>query len=225
MLEAEEDWVRYEIGQDIRNVFVALRVLCAFAFNLKQAIASERLTFRPPETTSRLIEPPSTLNILMQPMDSTYQLPIPFSPGADAQRASGAWETWFTKHVQSMSLPVYLEEGQWRGYYDYPGVRAFEPPMLEIQFAVSQNLLSGNVHVWKIRAQGHDGVGRFTLEGWVETLVGRLNLRKTYIGAHSFDWECFMTPFGIFGSWGTRHGDIFHKTGRLWLWKREWNSA
>jgi hypothetical protein len=162
---------------------------------------------------------------MQQPMDSTYQLPIPFSPSAEAPRASGAWETWFTKHVQSMSLPVYLEEGQWRGSDDYPGVRAFDPPMRDIQFAVRQPLRSGNGHVWKMRAPGHDGAGRFTLEGWVETLVGRLNLRPTYVGAHSFDWECFMTPFGIVGSWGTRHRDRFHQTGRLWRWKREWNRA
>jgi hypothetical protein len=221
----EEDWVRYEIGQEIRNVFVALRVLRAFAFILKQAIALERLNFRQPESTSYLIEPPSALNIPMQPIDSTYRLPIPFSPRAEGHNAADAWETWLTKHVESMSLPVYLEEGEWCGYYDYNGVRAFDRPMLDIQFTVNQNLLQGKATVWKIRAQGHDGVGRFTLEGWVETLVGRLTLRKTYIGAHSFDWECFMTPFGIFGSWGTRPRDRLHKAGRLWLWKCDWNSA
>lgn len=148
------------IGQEIRNVFVALRVLCAFAFILKQAVALERLNFRQPESTSYLIEPPSALNIPMQPINSTYRLPIPFSPRAEGHNVADAWETWLTKHVESMSFPVYLEEGQWRGYYDYNGVRVFDRPILDIQFTVHQNLLQGKATVWKIRAQGHDGVGR-----------------------------------------------------------------
>jgi hypothetical protein len=201
-----------------------MRALCTFVVVLKRAVSSERTDIPPHHSTSTLLKPPSTFNVPMDPIDSTYQLPIPFSSRSTvASKAPDVWDAWLSRHIERLSHPDQLEKGQWCGYYDYDGARSFDPPMLAIHFTVDRSPNLGAGLVRKVRARGHDGIGQFTLEGGVSK-QGYFELRKTYIGAHSFDWICLMTPFGIFGSWGALHGNRFHRSGRVWLWKHEWNS-
>jgi hypothetical protein len=221
MYKVEEVWILDRTVLDLRSIFAAMRSLCDFVVILKGAISSGNIGYHPHHSSSTLIEPPSALDIPMHPMDATYELPIPFSSGTTAP---GSWEEWLSRHTEKMSHPDQLEKAQWCGYYGYTGTLAFDPPMLAIQFTVDRSRDTGAKAVWKIHAQGHDGIGDFSLQGNISQ-QGEVKLRKTYIGAHSFDWKCFMTPFGIFGSWGTIYENRFCYCGRVWLWKREWSNT
>lgn len=67
---------------------------------------------------------------------------------------------------------------------------------------------------------GKDGVtGEFDFFGHVATNTGHVSLRKTYKGAHYWDYDGVMTPVGIVGEWG-REGTGYN--GYFWLWKRSW---
>lgn len=67
---------------------------------------------------------------------------------------------------------------------------------------------------------GKDGVtGEFDFFGTVTTTTGHVSLRKTYKGAHYWDYDGVMTPVGIVGEWG-REGTGY--SGYFWLWKRSW---
>ena len=213
------------MGLDVFGLRTPMRELCPFAVILKRAVSSGRINFHPQHSSLTLVPPPSAVDIPMQPIDSTYQLPLPFhSIYTDPYIVEDPWTVWLSRHIEKMSEPDQLGKGQWCGYYSYDGARAFDPPMLGIQFSVDQNPSPGSGLTSRIRAQGHDGIGQFTLEGGISR-QGELRLRKTYAGAHSFDWTCFMTPFGIFGRWGTVGRNIFRQGGKLWLWKCEWNSS
>lgn len=73
----------------------------------------------------------------------------------------------------------------------------------------------------RLEAQGgKDGVtGEFDFFGTVANNTGHVTLRKTYKGAHYWDYEGVMTPVGIVGEWG-REGTGYN--GYFWLWKRSW---
>lgn len=137
------------------------------------------MNFRAHHFISTLIEPPSALDIPMHPIDDTYELLIPFS---SRTTVPDPWEEWLSRHTEKMSHPDQLEKAQWCGYCAYGSVRAFDPPMLDIQFTVDQRQDTGAGAIWKIHAQGHDGIGAFSLEGNISR-QGQLRLRKRYIGA------------------------------------------
>jgi hypothetical protein len=70
---------------------------------------------------------------------------------------------------------------------------------------------------------GDDGVGRFTLLGTLSRKSGRpvLQMIKTYTqGVVIWDWEAWITPFGVVGVWGTCARDVVK--GHFWLWKKDW---
>ena len=80
----------------------------------------------------------------MQPIDSTYQLPLPFpSIYTDPYIVEDPWTVWLSRHIEKMSEPDQLGKGQWCGYYSYNGARVFDPPMFGIQFSVDQDLSPG----------------------------------------------------------------------------------
>lgn len=67
---------------------------------------------------------------------------------------------------------------------------------------------------------GRDGItGEFDFAGTIHTGTGVVSLRKTYKGAHYWDYDGVMTPLGIVGEWG-REGTGYD--GYFWLWKRSW---
>lgn len=67
---------------------------------------------------------------------------------------------------------------------------------------------------------GRDGVtGEFDFAGTIHTGTGVVSLRKTYKGAHYWDYDGVLTPLGIVGEWG-REGTGYD--GYFWLWKRSW---
>lgn len=79
----------------------------------------------------------------------------------------------------------------------------------------------GSSSRYTLSAQGgKDGVtGEFDFVGSVAPNTGQLSLRKTYRGAHYWDYDGVMTPVGIVGEWG-REGTGYN--GFFWLWKRSW---
>ena len=142
------------------------------------------------------------------PFPSLLDIPMPFS----SEGFLG------TSHLRVMTSILFLEGGEWVGYYSYslnlthPNRVRIDPPMTGIHFASNPELGVGGM-----QASGVDSVGNFTLSGNFHA-NGVVQMTKTYDPMFFWDWSASMTPFGIVGYWG-RSGRY---QGLFWLWKKEW---
>lgn len=161
--------------------------------------------------------------------------------GVRAQPSS--WQEWYTSRVRDLVSTI--EDEEWYGYYVYTldetdsfgpsGAR--DPAMENIYFklgsgpplssarslasTVTASTTTGQSPKLPLEARGgKDGVtGEFDFVGTIRTNTGMVSLRKSYRGAHYWDYEGVMTPLGIVGEWG-REGTGYY--GYFWLWKRSW---
>lgn len=125
-------------------------------------------------------------------------------------------------HLKTMTSASFLQDGEWVGYYSTGLVvdnRArFDPPMQDIRFrAIPEASDIFPDHV-ELEADGFDNVGTFSLSGFVHE-NGTASFVKTYSAGHSWEWDAWMTPFGIIGAWG-RNSRSF---GNFWIWKKDWS--
>lgn len=182
-------------------------------------------------------------------IDSLKALPAPAiklpllenfsSTGIRAQPDS--WHDWYTSRVRSLVNTIQDEE--WYGYYVYtlgdndnpsPGGVQQDPAMENIYFKVGSgppvpssrsqaSTTTTTTYPSKVPIEAHGGkdgvMAEFDFVGSINTNTGMVNLRKSYRGAHHWDYEGIMTPLGIVGEWG-REGTGFD--GYFWLWKRSW---
>lgn len=158
------------------------------------------------------------------------------------QTQPNSWQEWYTSRVRDLVNTI--EDDEWYGYYVYtlgdndspsPG-GAQDPAMENIFFKLGSGppLSSSRSQASTITSAtatylsklpleargGKDGVmADFDFVGSINTSTGMMNLRKSYRGAHHWDYEGIMTPLGIVGEWG-REGTGFD--GYFWLWKRSW---
>lgn len=185
------------------------------------------------ERSSKASTPPATKLPLLENFSNT---------GIRAQ--PDLWHEWYTSRVRSLVNTIQDEE--WYGYYVYtlgdndkasPGGAQQDPAMENIYFKLgggstgpppvrsSRSYASTTTTTYPSRVPieahgGKDGVmAEFDFVGSVNTSTGMINLRKSYRGAHHWDYEGIMTPLGIVGEWG-REGTGFD--GYFWLWKRSW---
>ncbi|CAN8096717.1 unnamed protein product [Discula destructiva] len=154
-----------------------------------------------------------------------------------------AWQEWYTSRVRDLVQTI--EDEEWYGYYVYTledsdsfgpsGARdpAMEnihfklgsaPPLSSAQSQVStatSSTATGQPPKLPLEARGgKDGVTvKFDFAGTIRPTTGIVSLRKSYRGAHYWDYEGVMTPLGIVGEWG-REGTGYY--GYFWLWKRSW---
>ncbi|KAI9454786.1 hypothetical protein BJY52DRAFT_707886 [Lactarius psammicola] len=109
---------------------------------------------------------------------------------------------------------------RWVGYYTTTGtVERMDPPMFFKLYLVPPPAADAATHKVYFRGEGADNVGLFTLEGVSDTQTGVVSARKTYVGAHWWDWHGVITPFGMVGVWCI--GSQNH--GWWWIWPQEWS--
>ncbi len=110
---------------------------------------------------------------------------------------------------------------RWVGYYTYTGTveRMDDPPMFFKLYLAPPPVADAASYKLYFRGEGADGEGLFTLEGASDTQTGVVIARKTYVGAHWFDWHGVITPFGMVGVWGTGARNY----GWWWIWPQEWS--
>lgn len=153
-----------------------------------------------------------------------------------------SWQEWYTSRVRDLVNTIGDEE--WYGYYVYtlgdngktgsgssqdPAMENIHfklgsgPPLPSSRSQASTTTSSTATYLSKLPLEargGKDGVmSDFDFVGSINTSTGMINLRKSYRGAHHWDYEGIMTPLGIVGEWG-REGMGFD--GYFWLWRRSW---
>lgn len=181
--------------------------------------------------------PPTTKLPLLENFSST---------GIRAQPDS--WHEWYTSRVRSLVNTIQDEEWYGYYVYTLgdndnpsPGGAQQDPAMENIHFKLggggsgpippvlpssrsqASTTTTTTTYPSKVPIEaygGKDGVmAEFDFVGSINTSTGIVNLRKSYRGAHHWDYEGIMTPLGIVGEWG-REGTGFD--GYFWLWKRSW---
>jgi hypothetical protein len=125
-------------------------------------------------------------------------------------------------HMWWASTPQFVS-GTWMGYYSDERVphQSLEEPMHSINLIARRSDLSkpGRVRtIIDIASQGHDGVGKFALHGYIR-FDGSVLLTKRHDAGWEWIYKGFITPFGIAGSWGDQRLDGL---GYFWLWKKDW---
>ena len=201
----------------IHERIYALLAVGLLSLVLRRTIERDRLR-RLPNVLGQTpaIAVPTLTNI---PFNLTMDLPLPFSPGAITDLVSC--------HLAKMTTIDFLQNGEWEGFYsinykhwnrsDWNHI-AFDPPMRGIHFVATADI--DRSAALSLHGTGEDGVGAFNLDGRLARGTGQIVLKKVYEGGHpAWDWDCLMTPVGIFGSWGTRRWG-----GWVWLWKTSWTA-
>ncbi|KAL9053819.1 MAG: hypothetical protein Q9162_004538 [Coniocarpon cinnabarinum] len=163
-------------------------------------------------------------------LEKGEKIPLPFMSGqdfnlkVDSKYRLVCWEDWLQHLVLKMSETKYIEQSSWCGYWSFERhLRSNEVPSIEFADAVE----GLNVRVMGDVDHPVPGsrrlVGTYTehpidfhLEGYI-TPQGKLKLGPP---GEFWAWMGWMTPFGMFGYWGSAEGD--QAAGACWLWQRSW---
>ncbi|KAH8984377.1 hypothetical protein EDB86DRAFT_2963399 [Lactarius hatsudake] len=159
-------------------------------------------------------EPLSLLPPSLPPIDPASQYDEPYELGSPAF----VWP-WLRDGMAGTPLTgLSSASGQrWVGYYTTEVMdERYEPPMFFKLYLAPPTAGANKVY---FRGDGADRVGLFTLEGSSDTQTGVVIARKTYVGAHWWDWRGVITPFGMVGVWGTERRNL----GWWWVWPQVWS--
>ena len=112
--------------------------------------------------------------------------------------------TDFTDHDPVIDPPMFLELYTIKGPIDPLPFPSLEPdPSERIN----------------LQGEGHDSIGRFTLQGYCNMRTGAVTATKAY-ATHEWPWRGEVTPFGMAGLWG-----LGAECGWWWIWPREWSAT
>ena len=155
------------------------------------------------------------------PWPQLMKIPTLFAESGDA---------FETSHIENMTSPEFLADGEWFGYYSYIET-AFrnrdldlDPPIKSLQL-VTRSPAATVSHrtraVIDAASVGEDNGGLFNMSGEVYA-DGTVSLKKEYQATRRLDSEMRgkVTPFGIVGVWGVEEQDEVY--GYFWLWKEGW---
>ncbi|KAH9046137.1 hypothetical protein EDB84DRAFT_1467852, partial [Lactarius hengduanensis] len=188
-------------------VDISRRYSAGFLFQLKMRL---NLHFRATR------EPLSLLPPSLPPIDPASQYDEPYELGSPAF----VWP-WLRDGLAGTPLTgLSSASGQkWVGYYIDEGMDEPGPPMFFKLYLAPPPAADAGANKLYFRGDGADSVGLFTLEGSSDTQTGVVIARKTYVGAHWWDWRGVITPFGMVGVWGTET----QNSGWWWVWPQEWS--
>ena len=164
------------------------------------------------------------------PRTMSGSLPMPFMeetvPPASTQSRGPAmrltdWDTWHQETISKMCETSFLEDGEWCGYWSYeepsrrrrPARAEFADPVQRMVLRVvtnrrqSSRLNPGR----KLLATYPESDNAFQLEGQI-TPDGIFELGPP---GEFWMWKGRMTPFGLFGFWGSV--DLAHIAGTCWV--------
>lgn len=172
---------------------------------------------------------PHIENIPLQPLDTTYRLPPPFTlaSGSDGDADGSEWQSWLCSHGMALGQ----SDGPWCGYYTTFNAGMIDPPMKNINF--SKQNAEGAGEVPMVAQGGSDGHGTFDIrghiliqDGWPHFLGHKVYTSGASVAGLEWDWSLIATPFGLFGTWGyrttPRHNN---RQGHVWLWKEDWANS
>ena len=158
-------------------------------------------------------------------------LPLAFPPTSPPSKSSRfvSYEEWEADCVYRMTDPDFLEDGPWCGYWSYDGAPDHDLPSVQFADAIEGTVFSvrrvrrssrnreGDVYL--VRGSYPDSADDFRLEGQY-TRDGCFTLGPP---EDFWGWRGRMTPFGMFGFWGSTDGSRI--AGICWLWKKSWSDA
>ena len=181
------------------------------------------------------------------PLPELMSISAPFAPADSATH-----ECLATSHINAMTDPKFLTEGQWVGYFfnNHPcrGLRV--PPAQRVRFTSCQvenaplvkanssssgpsatnggayqpsaNESDARPKIIRFLGDGRDHQGSFNISGRICRSSGWLRFQKTPRHARVKDHTGMMTPFGIVGVCGEGIWGQQSFVGWFWLWKEEW---
>jgi hypothetical protein len=209
------------IGEERRDHIKQFHSDCLLGVGKMVAFIKNLYNSRRPAWSSSHIDVP---HIAKMPLaNSVRDLPSPY---LTEEQTIEAWGIWMRKTRSARSLPAYLDDGEWVGYYTYSnhfGGSTFDPPMKGLRFRTRGPVTRGGGYL--LEAFGTDAVDDFDLRLSVDAdgyIVGTKSYRHQNT---SWEWRLSSTPYGLYGIWsGTRDTDRFlgHLGGAVWLYKREW---
>lgn len=126
-----------------------------------------------------------------------------------------------------MTDPDYLEDGQWVGYWSFDGAPIQGIPTVQfadaienLMFTVQRTRRSSRRSTPYLIRGSHPNAGNdFHLEGNF-TRDGCFMMGPP---GDFWAWRGRMTPFGMFGFWGST--DWSRVAGICWIWKKSWSDA
>ncbi|KAI9662352.1 MAG: hypothetical protein M1821_008519 [Bathelium mastoideum] len=156
-------------------------------------------------------------------------VPLPCAPASCNHKSSRfvTWEEWEADCIYRMTDPDYLEDGQWCGYWSFDGAAVQGIPTVQFADAIEglvfrvSRLRRSSRHAapQPIRGSYPNSGDDFHLDGHF-TRDGRFTLGPP---GDFWVWRGRMTPFGMFGFWGST--DWSRIAGICWLWKKSWSDA
>jgi hypothetical protein len=133
-------------------------------------------------------------------------------------------------YMKNMKLGSFFEGGEWTGYLCHSKRildLKFRAPMVGIRFQAKASTVDEPADAscpedqgFRLNAEGTDGVGSFTLAGFIRS-TGIILLRLRYDNSSELKMNALMTPVGMVGHW--RSARVAVGMGLFWLWKREWS--
>ncbi|KAF2234977.1 hypothetical protein EV356DRAFT_576177 [Viridothelium virens] len=156
-------------------------------------------------------------------------IPLPCAPPSSSEKPNRfvSWSDWESDCIHRMTDPNWLEDGYWCGYWSFDGALVQGVP--RVQFADAVEGLVFRVHrarpsdrgptPHRIRALYPNSGHNFHLEGEF-TRDGQFTMGPP---GDFWVWRGRMTPFGMFGFWGST--DWSRVAGICWLWKKSWSDA
>ena len=161
-------------------------------------------------------------------LSKSERIPLPFMRKddwqikVDSRYRLVSWDEWVKWQVEEMARSSNLQSSSWCGYWSYESQR--HAGMASVEFAEAVENL--NLHVMEYiddpvqdtrRLLGaHRPDINFHLEGYI-TPHGQFKLGPP---GEFWAWFGHVTPFGLFGFWGSSDGS--QSAGACWLWQKAW---
>ena len=161
--------------------------------------------------------PLSLLPPSIPPMDLASQYDGPF----ELDSADISWP-WLRDGLAGTPIArlSYASGDRWAGYYTSVDMELRDPPMFFKFRLVPTPAVNGEARRVYFLGEGADSGGSFLLEGSADTHTGVVSAKKTYVGAHWWDWNGLITPFGMVGVWSLESG-AYNRW--WWIWPEEWS--
>jgi len=204
-------------------------------------------TLPAPTPTSPLLLPPIPSHVPFISFMPALDLAILFSPGAvENFRAVhlGGLSGSGSGNGNAMLSVDFLTAAPWTAYYsselDFQPIQpmVFMPPMVDVRFTVvsaltddsfpssSSSSSSPRPIGWNLSATGSDPAGPTHAIGEIRA-NGSMVMRETNYHGTEWIWRVWMTPLGLFGTWGPpdHDGAVDVENGWLWLFRRDWGGV
>ena len=194
------------------------------------------------DTLKQIPPLPLASQIPLRPLNSTYELPLPFSPAGGSETTTSkesGWDSWYLRHSHEMlkASSDNLTSGKWSAQYTDLHTNGPRPPLAGVKF----NITSTRDGDGPVQDQIFVLTDSFGLEGIEFQIRGTMFHRAgttSFLASLNHKTESHevehgttahidmrLTPFGLHGFWGVTSFDDFERLGYMWFWKEEWTET